>query len=77
MLTFEGDSKGLFLAKVVNTRYKAAYIDYSGKLVSFDKDQNIIVSKDYVHSYPSDIKLESDEYAYVKEQLFENELKVN
>lgn len=77
LITFDGDWKGYFYAKVENTGDTAGYVDYGGKLVGFDADDNVILTENYVGTYPSRIRLEPGEYAYIKEYFLENELKTN
>ena len=77
LFTFEGDWKAYFFAKVENTGDTAAYLEYGGKLVGFDADDNVILTESYISSYPSRLRLEPGEYAYVEEYILEDELKTN
>lgn len=76
-ITFENNWQGYFFAKVENTGDSAGYLEYGGKLVGFDADDNIILSKEYVGSYPSRVCLEPGEYAYIKDYFLEKELETN
>lgn len=77
LITFEGDWKAYFFAKIENTGDSGTYLDYGGKLVGFDEDDNVVLTEEYVGAYPARLYLEPGEYAYVKEYILENELKTN
>lgn len=77
LITFEGDWKGYFFAKVENTGDAAGYLEYGGKLVGFNADDDIILTENYVGSYPSRMRLEPGEYAYIREYFLENALKTD
>lgn len=77
LITFEGDWKGYFFAKVENTGDSAGYIEYGGKLVGFNADDEIMITEDYVGSYPNRIHLDPGEYAYIREYFLEDALKTN
>ncbi|HHU02786.1 MAG: hypothetical protein ACOX54_08360 [Christensenellales bacterium] len=75
LITFEGNSKAYFFAKVENTGDSAGYVDYGGKLVGFNANDEIIFAEDYVSSYPSNLKLEPGEYAYISDFILDEVLK--
>ena len=77
LITFEGDWDGYFFAKVENTGDEPTYVDYGGKLVGFDAEDNIILTENYVLTYPSRILLRPGEYAYLREYILETELKTS
>ncbi len=76
LITSEGDSNGYFFAKVENTGDSGAYVGY-GKLVGFTPDDDVILSEEYVGTYPSTIYLEPGDYAYIEEWIYESELQTN
>lgn len=77
LVTFEGKTNAFFFAKVQNTGDAAGYVEYNGKIVGFDADDNVIVTEDYVCTAPSRVYLESGEYAYVRETFYEDALKTS
>ncbi len=77
LITFQGDWKGYFFAKVENTGDTAGYIEYGGKLVGFDDNDDVILSEDYISSYPSRIYLQPGEYAYVRNYFLEDALRTS
>lgn len=77
LITSEGDWSGYFFAKVENSGDKGAYIDFGGKLVGFDADDNIILSESYVCAYPAGLYLEPGEYAYVYEHILNTDLETS
>lgn len=77
LITFEGDWKGFFFAKVENSGDAAGYLESGGKLVGFNADDDIILTENYVSSYPSRLLLEPGEYAYVREYFLENALRTD
>lgn len=77
LITTEGDWTGDFFAKVENTGDSGAYLEYGGKLVAFSDDDEIIISHDYVGSYPTRLYLESGEYGYIKCAIYEDALETS
>lgn len=74
LLEIDGEDKGYFFARVENTGDAGLFVG-SGKLVGFSANDDILVSTDYVSSYPGGIQLAPGEYAYVREFLWESVLK--
>lgn len=77
LITTEGDWTGDFFAKVENTGDSGAYLEYGGKLVAFSDDDEIIISHDYVGSYPARLYLEAGEYGYIKCAIYEDALETS
>ena len=69
-----GDDSGIFVAKVENTGDEPIYYD-NGKLVIFSADDDILVSKSYIYSSPSNIFLKPGEYTYCYDFLWDSTLK--
>lgn len=75
LITFEGDWRAYFFAKVTNTGDTGTYIDYGGKLVGFDDSVDVVFMNEYVGAFPSSVYLKPGEYAYIRDYLLEDELK--
>jgi len=69
-----GDDSGHFYAKVVNEGDAPVGVD-SGKLVLFSANNEILVTSDYVNTYPSRLVLNPGEYTYMDEFLWDSALK--
>lgn len=69
-----GDDSGIFVAKVENTGDEPIYYD-NGKIVIFSADDDILVSKSYIYSSPSNIFLKPGEYTYCYDFLWDSTLK--
>ena len=67
---------GYFFAKVQNDGNEAINLG-SGKLVGFSENDDIILSENYVSSYPSRITLQPGEYVYYREYVFNDSLETN
>ena len=68
-----GDDSGHFYAKVVNEGDAPIGVD-SGKLVLFSANDEILVTSDYVNTYPSRLVLNPGEYTYMDEFLWDSAL---
>lgn len=75
LITFEGDWKAYFFARVENTGDTAAYLDFDGSLIGFDADDNVIINESYVSSYPNRPLLAPGESVYVREYILEDSLR--
>ena len=64
---YAGDDSGYFYAKVENDGDDPVGVD-NGKLVLFSGNDDILVTSDYVNTYPSRIILNPGEYTYSKRQ---------
>lgn len=71
---FSGKDSGYFYAKVENDGDAPAGVD-NGKLVLFSGDDDILVTSDYVNTYPSRVILNPGEYTYISEFLWDSNLK--
>lgn len=71
---YAGDDSGYFYAKVENDGDKPVGVD-NGKLVLFSGNDDILVTSDYVNTYPSRIILNPGEYTYISEFLWDSNLK--
>ncbi len=69
-----GDDSGNFYAKIQNDGDAPAGVD-NGKLVLFSGNDEILVTSDFVNTFPSRIVLNPGEYTYVKEFLWDSALK--
>lgn len=69
-----GDDSGNFYAKIQNDGDAPVGVN-SGKLVLFSGNDEILVTSDYVTTYPSRIVLQPGEYTYIKEFLWDSALK--
>lgn len=71
---FSGDDSGYFYAKIENDGDEPVGVD-NGKLVLFSGNDDILVTSDYVNTYPTRIILNPGEYTYVSEFLWDSKLK--
>lgn len=71
LIEFEGKDTGYFFAKVENTGDAPIGVG-KGKLVAFSKNDEILVTKDYIYSFPSYTILQPGEYVYVQTFIWEN-----
>ena len=69
-----GDDSGHFYAKIENDGDAPVGVD-NGKLVLFSANDEILVTSDYVNTYPSRIILNPGEYTYINEFLWDSALK--
>jgi hypothetical protein len=76
LFELDADDSGYFYAKIENTGDAPIGVGY-GKLVAFSANDDILISKDYVSTYPSNIVLNPGEYAYARESLWESMLESN
>ncbi|MBD9281291.1 MAG: hypothetical protein EGS70_13060, partial [Clostridiales bacterium] len=73
-INMEDDGRGFFFAKVQNTGDAAGYVDYKGNIVASDAEGNIILTENYVSTAPDEVYLEPGEYAYVRENIYDDAL---
>lgn len=73
LLEFDGDDTGYFFAKVENTGDAPIGLG-NGKLVAFSANDDILISSEYISSYPNYILLEPGENAFVREFIWEQTL---
>lgn len=71
VIFYPDSSSGLFIAKVANNGSTPLAID-NGKLVIFSDTDDILVSDDYVNTYPSRMNILPGGYAYVAETLWDD-----
>ena len=71
---FSGKDSGYFYAKVENEGDAPVGVD-NGKLVLFSGNDDILVTSDYVNTYPSRVILNPGEYTYISEFLWDSNLK--
>lgn len=76
LLEFDSDDTGYFYAKIENTGDSAIGVGY-GKLVGFSANDDILLSENYVSTYPSGIILQPGEYVYAKTFIWESALEDN
>ena len=69
-----GDDSGHFYAKIENDGDEPVGVD-NGKLVLFSSNDEILVTSDYVNTYPSRIILNPGEYTYINEFLWDSAIK--
>lgn len=73
LLEFDADDTGYFYAKIENAGDSSVAVGY-GKLVGFSASDEILLSENYVHTYPSRVVLQPGEYVYAREFLWESAL---
>ncbi len=71
---FAGDDSGYFFAKVENDGDEPVGVD-SGNLVIFSDNDDILVTSDYVSTYPGRLILNPGEYTYISDFLWDSNLK--
>ncbi len=70
---FPDSSSGYLFAKIENTGKEPAAFDH-GELEVFSDSEELLVSDDYVMSWPPDVLVDPGEYIYVSSFLYESAL---
>lgn len=70
---YAGDDSGYFFARVENDGDEPVGVD-SGNLVIFSENDDLLVTSDYISTFPGRIILNPGEYTYISEFLWDSNL---